>query len=64
MGEAPGYRPAMDARLAELLWPHQVERLEIVPAALGSTLPERAGLAVALGDVDGEGAGEGTGGSA
>lgn len=35
-------------RLADRLWPHQLERLEIEPAGLGASLAERAGLAVAL----------------
>lgn len=35
-------------RVVRRLWPHQAERLEIVPAALGDALPQRAGLAVAL----------------
>lgn len=37
------------ARMSALLWPQQAERLELVPARLGAALPERAGLAVALG---------------
>lgn len=35
-------------RVASALWPHQAERLSIVPASLGDELPQRAGLAVAL----------------
>jgi glucokinase len=35
-------------RVAATLWPHQAERLSIVPAELGDELPQRAGLAVAL----------------
>jgi len=35
-------------RVAAALWPHQAERLSIVPAELGEELPQRAGLAVAL----------------
>jgi glucokinase len=35
-------------RVAAALWPHQAERLSIVPASLGEELPQRAGLAVAL----------------
>lgn len=35
-------------RLTAALWPHQAERLSIVPAELGEELPQRAGLAVAL----------------
>ncbi len=46
-GEALCFAP-LRARLATRLWPRQAERLEIVPAALGKTLPERAGFAVAL----------------
>ena len=46
-GEALCFAP-LRARLAGLLWPHQFERLEVVPAALGEELPQRAGLAVAL----------------
>lgn len=37
-------------RVASRLWPHQAERLSIVPAELGGDLPYRAGLAVALED--------------
>lgn len=46
-GEALCFGPLRE-RLVSLLWPHQLQRLEIVPAALGEELPERAGLAVAL----------------
>lgn len=46
-GEALCFVP-LRARLATRLWPQQHERLEIVPAALGKSLPERAGFAVAL----------------
>lgn len=35
-------------RVTAALWPHQAERLSIVPAELGEELPQRAGLAVAL----------------
>jgi len=52
-GEALCFTPLRE-RLAAKLWPHQAERLELVPAALGSRLPERAGLAVALGNAEGE----------
>ena len=46
-GEALCFAP-LRARLKSSLWPHQAEHLEIVPAALGQELPQRAGLAVAL----------------
>lgn len=46
-GEALCFAP-LRARLATRLWPQQAERLEVVPAMLGETLPERAGFAVAL----------------
>lgn len=46
-GEALCFAPLRE-RLADRLWPQQLERLEIVPAALGEALPQRAGLAVAL----------------
>lgn len=46
-GEALCFEP-LRARLRKLLWPHQVERLEIVPGRLGAEMPQRAGLAVAL----------------
>lgn len=46
-GEALCFEPLRE-RVASALWPHQSERLSIVPAALGSELPSRAGLAVAL----------------
>ncbi|MEM9176939.1 MAG: ROK family protein [Myxococcota bacterium] len=46
-GEALCFTP-LRARLATRLWPQQAERLEIVPAALGDALPERAGFAVAM----------------
>ncbi len=45
-GDELCFRPLRE-RLAELVWVHQVERLEIVPAALGEALPEQAALAVA-----------------
>lgn len=45
-GEDLCFRPLRE-RLAELLWPHQAERLELLPAALGEALPEQAALAVA-----------------
>lgn len=38
----------LEVRVAAALWPHQAERLSIVPAALGQALPQWAGLAVAL----------------
>ncbi len=46
-GEALCFEPLRE-RLASMLWTHQAEHLEIVPAALGSEMPTRAGLAVAL----------------
>ena len=46
-GEALCFAP-LRTRLSKRLWPQQAERLEVVPAALGDALPERAGLAVAL----------------
>jgi len=46
-GEALCFGP-LRTRLEASLWPHQAERLEIVPAALGEELPQRAGLAVAI----------------
>jgi glucokinase len=52
-GEDLCFRPLRD-RVAALLWPHQAGRLEIVPAALGDSLPEQAALAVAgAGRLDG-----------
>jgi glucokinase len=45
-GEALCFDP-LRARVAERLWPHQAQRLEIVPAALGPELPKLAGLTVA-----------------
>ncbi len=45
-GEELCFRPLRE-RVAALVWPHQAERLEIVPAALGDALPEQAALAVA-----------------
>jgi len=51
-GEALCFAP-LRAQVAERIWPHQSERLEIVPAALGEALPERAGLAVARDAVGG-----------
>ena len=45
MGEALCFEPLRE-KLARRLWPHQAERLEIVPAALGKDLPYYAGLAV------------------
>ena len=45
-GEALCFAPLRE-RVAALVWPHQAERLEIVPAALGDALPEQAALAVA-----------------
>ena len=47
-GEELCFAPLRD-RLASALWPHQRDRIAIVPAALGDQLPLRAGLAVALG---------------
>lgn len=47
-GDALCFAP-LRRELTTRLWPHQAERLEIVPAELGASLPERAGLAVALG---------------
>jgi glucokinase len=46
-GESLCFAPLRE-RVASRLWPHQRERLSIVPAALGDELPARAGLAVAL----------------
>lgn len=46
-GEALCFAPLRE-RLRTRLWPQQAERLEVVPAGLGRTLPERAGFAVAL----------------
>ena len=46
-GEELCFEPLRE-RLARLLWPHQRERLELVPGALGAEMPKRAGLAVAL----------------
>jgi glucokinase len=46
-GESLCFAPLRE-RVARRLWPHQRERLSIVPAALGDELPARAGLAVAL----------------
>jgi hypothetical protein len=51
-GEALCFAP-LRSRVAARLWPQQGARLEIVPAALGRALPERAGLAVALEGVEG-----------
>jgi glucokinase len=48
-GEELCFAPLRE-RLASALWPHQRDRVAIVPAALGDELPLRAGLAVALGD--------------
>ena len=36
-------------KLSGVLWPQQTRRVRVVPAALGDALPQRAGLAVALG---------------
>jgi len=47
-GEELCFAPLRD-RLASALWPHQGDRVAIIPAALGDELPLRAGLAVALG---------------
>ena len=46
-GEALCFGPLRE-RVAAALWPHQSERLSIVPGSLGDELPARAGLAVAL----------------
>jgi glucokinase len=46
-GESLCFEPLRE-RVASALWPHQSERLSIVPASLGDELPQRAGLAVAL----------------
>jgi glucokinase len=65
-GDALCFRP-LRARVAARLWPHQAERLEIVPAALGEALPERAALAAAgarFGPEIEQGAGEGPGSGA
>jgi glucokinase len=48
-GEALCFAPLRE-RVAARLWRQQAEHLKIVPAALGSELPLRAGLAIALGD--------------
>lgn len=45
-GEALCFEP-LRKRMKQILWPHQAERLEIMPGQLGDRLPERAGLAVA-----------------
>ncbi len=45
-GESLCFAPLRE-RVAGRLWPHQRERLSIVPAMLGDDLPARAGLAVA-----------------
>jgi glucokinase len=46
-GESLCFEPLRE-RVKVLVWPHQAERLAIVPAELGDELPQRAGLAVAL----------------
>ncbi len=46
-GESLCFEPLRE-RVAASIWPHQAERLSIVPASLGKDLPQRAGLAVAL----------------
>ena len=46
-GQALCFDPLRE-RVTAALWPHQAERLSIVPASLGEELPQRAGLAVAL----------------
>ena len=46
-GEELCFEP-LRRRVGAALWPHQAERLSIVPASLGEELPQRAGLAVAL----------------
>lgn len=50
-GESLCFEP-LRRRVAAGLWPQQAERLSIVPAALGEDLPQRAGLAVALGPAE------------
>ena len=55
-GEALCFNP-LRARLRERLWPLQGDRLELRPIALTETLPERAGLAVALMGGGGEAVG-------
>ena len=45
-GEALCFEP-LRQRVSTRLWPHQAERLRIVPASLGDALPEQAALAVA-----------------
>lgn len=49
-GEALCFGPLRD-QLERVLWPHQKGRVEIVPALLGTEMPQYAGLAVALGDA-------------
>jgi len=46
-GESLCFEP-LRKKLARVLWPQQSARVEVVPAALGRALPERAGLAVAM----------------
>jgi hypothetical protein len=46
-GESLCFEP-LRKKLARVLWPQQSARVEVVPAALGRELPERAGLAVAM----------------
>ena len=48
MGEALCFEP-LRRRLTARLWPHQQDRVEIVPAELGDRMPQYAGLAVAVG---------------
>ena len=61
-GEALCFAPLRE-RVAARLWPHQAVDLEIVPAALGDALAERAALAVAgAGGGATAAAGEGAGG--
>ncbi len=45
-GESLCFAPLRE-HLSTLLWPHQAERLEILPGGLGDEMPVRAGLAVA-----------------
>ena len=46
-GEALCFAP-LRARVEAAIWPHQAPRMQILPAALGDALPDRAGLCVAL----------------
>ena len=51
-GDALCFAP-LRAKVASRLWPHQAERLEIVPASLGDALPEQAALAAAGAGAEG-----------